>query len=78
MSKCGVFSGPYFRIFGLNTRKCGPEKTPYTDTFHPVVMIESVIEKIAEGSIKTSSFMIHANKHLPQRFCVSTKHANEH
>ena len=33
-SKYGVFSGPYFPIFGLNTEKYGPEKTPYLDTFH--------------------------------------------
>ena len=45
MSKYGVFSGPYFPIFGLNTEiyifspnigKYGPEKTPYLDTFHAV------------------------------------------
>ena len=29
MSKYGVFSVPYFRVFGLNTEKRGPEKTPY-------------------------------------------------
>ena len=44
MSKYGVFSGPYFPALGLNTeiyfvfstntRKYGPEKTPYLDTFH--------------------------------------------
>ena len=28
MSKYGVFSGPYFPVFGLNTGKYGPEKTP--------------------------------------------------
>ena len=28
------FSGPYFRVFGLDTAKYGPEKTPYLDTFH--------------------------------------------
>ena len=26
VSKYGVFSGPYFFLFGLNTKKCGPEK----------------------------------------------------
>ena len=26
------FSGPYFRVFGLDTAKYGPEKTPYLDT----------------------------------------------
>ena len=34
MSKYGVFSGPYFSVFGLNTRIYGPEKTPYLDIFH--------------------------------------------
>ena len=36
MSKYGDFSGPYFAVFGLNTRKYEPEKTPYLDTFHAV------------------------------------------
>ena len=49
MSKYGVFSGPYFPVFGLNTEiysvnyvfspntgKYGPEKIPYVDTFHVV------------------------------------------
>ena len=48
--KYGVFSGPYFRVFGLITRdtpyvsafsqnawKYGPEKTPYLNTFHAVL-----------------------------------------
>ena len=39
MSKYGVFSGPYFPIFGMNTEiygetgKDGPEKTPHLDIF---------------------------------------------
>ena len=49
MSRYGVFSGPYFPIFGLNTDiygvnlkfgrntgKYGPEKTPYLDIFYTV------------------------------------------
>ena len=46
MSKYGVFSGPYFPAFGLNTErysvfspdagKYRPEKTPYLDPFHAV------------------------------------------
>ena len=46
VSKFGVFSGPYFPLFGLNalylsvfspnSGKYGPEKTPYLDTFHAV------------------------------------------
>ena len=36
-SKYGVFSGPYFLVFHLNTGKYGPEKTPYLDTFRTVL-----------------------------------------
>ena len=36
VSKCRVFSGPYFPVFSPNTRKCGWEKTLYLDTFHAV------------------------------------------
>ena len=36
VSKYRVFSGPYFPLFGLNTGKYGPEKTPHLDTFHAV------------------------------------------
>ena len=36
MPKHGNLSGPYFPVFGLNTEKYGPEKTPYLDTFHTV------------------------------------------
>ena len=36
MSKYGVFSGPYFPVFGLNTGIYGPEKIQYLDTFHAV------------------------------------------
>ena len=32
----GVSSDPYFPVFSPNTGKCGPEKTPYLDTFHEV------------------------------------------
>ena len=37
-AKYGIFSGPYFPAFGLNTeRYYGPENTPYLDTFHAVL-----------------------------------------
>ena len=36
MSKYGIFSGPYFSVFSLNTGKYGPEKAPYLDNFHVV------------------------------------------
>ena len=47
VSKYGVFSGLYFPVFGLNTeisvfspntRKYGPEKAPYLDTFQAVIL----------------------------------------
>ena len=36
VSKYGIFSGPCFAVFGLDTGKYGPEKTTYLDTFHAV------------------------------------------
>ena len=36
VSKYVDFSNPYFPLFGLNTGKYGPEKTPYLDNFHAV------------------------------------------
>ena len=36
VSKYGVFSGPYFPVFGMNTGQYGPEKTPYLDIFRAV------------------------------------------
>ena len=39
VSKYGVISGPYFRVFNLNTEKYGPEITPYLDTFHEVLLL---------------------------------------
>ena len=42
MSKYGVFSGPHFPVFGLNTGKYRPEKTLYLDTFHAVIVIQDV------------------------------------
>ena len=44
MSKYGVLSGPYFSVFGANTEKYGPEKTPYLDTFHTVCIFYIQIE----------------------------------
>ena len=39
VSKYGVFSGPYFPVFGVNTENtgiCRPEITPYLEIFHAV------------------------------------------
>ena len=39
-----VFPGPYFLVFGLNTRKHGPEKIPYLGIFlHSVSLCKNVI-----------------------------------
>ena len=39
MSKYGVFPGPYFPVFRLNTGKYGREKLPSLDTFHAVLQL---------------------------------------
>ena len=39
VSKCEVLSGLYFHVFGLNTGKYGPEKAPYLDIFHTVLVM---------------------------------------
>ena len=39
VSKYGVFSGPYFPVLGLNTRKYGPEKAPYLYIIHAVTAL---------------------------------------
>ena len=45
-NKHEVFPGSYFPVFGLNTGKYGPEKTPYLDTFYAVSAFLTVtIEK---------------------------------
>ena len=44
MSKYGVFSGPYFPVFGLNTGKYGLEKTTYLDTFYAVFLAQLLLE----------------------------------
>ena len=41
MSKCGVFSGLYFPVFGLNTRKYEPEKTLYLNTLRAVFIVKN-------------------------------------
>ena len=44
MSKYGVFLGPLFPVFRMNTGKYGPEKTPYLDTFY--AMNESIKDQL--------------------------------
>ena len=45
VSNYGVISGLYFPVSGLNTRKYGPEITPYLDTFHTVPGFENNHQK---------------------------------
>ena len=73
MSKKGVFSGPYFPAFEMNTEryfvllriqsKCGkygPEKTPHLDTFHTVA-----------GTARTSEGELRKNKLQLQAYFIS-------
>ena len=39
MSEYGVITGPYFPVFGLKTGKYGPEKAPYSNSFHAVKVL---------------------------------------
>ena len=41
VAKYGAFSGLYFPAYSPNTIKDGPEKTPYLDTFHAVLSIQT-------------------------------------
>ena len=43
VSKYGVFSSPYFPVFGLNAGKYGPEKTPYLDIFLAVDLLPMLL-----------------------------------
>ena len=45
MSKYVVISGPYFPVFSPNIGKCGPEITPYLDTFHVSDMVLSTLRE---------------------------------
>ena len=45
VSQYGVFSGPYFPVSGINTGKCGPEKTPCLDNFYAEFIPEAAVHK---------------------------------
>ena len=67
VSKYGVFTGPYFPVFGLNkefysvnlsvfilnTGKYGPEKTPYMDIFHVMIYMDRENEFIKNDKKKS-------------------------
>ena len=60
LSKYGVFSVPYFPVFRLNTgitRKYGPEKPPYLDTFHAVSLLtRTVVANLGLQEIRKHQF----------------------
>ena len=62
LSKYGVISGPHFPVFSPNTRKHGPEITPYLDTFHAVEVVLTVtillIRVIAKHIVCMVCFML--------------------
>ena len=48
-----VFSRLHFPVFGLNTGKYGPEKTPYLETFHAVKnLIHSFFKRTSNLPLK--------------------------
>ena len=48
------FSNPYFLVFGLNTGKYGPEKTPHLDTFQAVAASLSLFKNKNLRNVVTS------------------------
>ena len=56
-----MFSGLYFPVFELNTRKYGPEITQYLDSFHAVninkVLNEILYEKFSEPPLHLKNFV---------------------
>ena len=51
ISKYGVSSGPYFRVFGLNAAKYGPEK-PLFGHFSSSTTIETLTRKLSDDTHK--------------------------
>ena len=76
VSKYGVFSGPYFPAFGLNTEylsvsspnkgKYGPEKTPCLDTFHAVLILSL-------GQFRSGHHKYSIKKVVPKKFLKLTE-----
>ena len=59
----GVFSGPYFPAFGLNTGKHGPKKAPYLDTFRTFLGLQVTEESKSSWKLDQSkSISIHCTK----------------
>ena len=44
MCKYGVFFGPCLPVASWNIGKYGPEKTPYLDTFHAMLLSSPILD----------------------------------
>ena len=65
--KNGVFSGPYFPVFGLNSGKFAPKKTPYLDTFQRVNLSVTRFSSVSESVRNILDFNSFAKKAKLQR-----------
>ena len=65
--KNGVFSGPYFPVFGLNSGKFAPKKTPYLDTFQGVNLSVTRFSSVSESVRNILDFNSFAKKAKLQR-----------
>ena len=52
MFRYGVFSGPYFPVFGLNTGKYRPEETPYRSSHRRCSVKKGVLRNFAKFTEK--------------------------
>ena len=72
VSNYGVFSGPYFSAFGLNTEIYGVfEKTSYLDTFHAVYRIARISHDIKEWSGREVWHSPNGNSKKLRCFCIA-------
>ena len=65
----GVFSGPYFPVFGLNTGKYGPEKTPYLGTFHGVLILCILSTRRFDGNLLMVCLLINIGINCDEFSC---------
>lgn len=67
MFKCGDFLGLYFPVFGLNSGKFAPKKTPYLDTFQGVNLSVTRFSSVSESVRNILDFNSFAKKAKLQR-----------
>ena len=48
-----MFFTPQISVFSPNTGKCGPEKTPYLDTFHAVLPVIQNLQNLVRWPFVT-------------------------